>query len=64
MYSTAAPATAASLCPTAAANVPPPVPKIQANWGLNILTGLGEDIPSFSTARPIHDNLSLGTDEF
>lgn len=61
VYSAAAPAV--SLCPTAAANVPPLVLKIQANWGHNILTGLGKDIPHFSIERPNHDSLSLGTDE-
>lgn len=63
VYSAAAPAMAVSLCPTAAANVPPPVLKVQANWGHNILTGLGKDIPHFSAERPNHNSLSLGMDE-
>lgn len=63
VYSTAAQKMPISHCPIAAANGSHCVPKIQSNWGFNTLIGLGKHIPSCTTERQNHDNLSLGLDE-
>lgn len=51
MYSTAAQTMPSPLCPTAAANGPHHVLRIQPNWGFNTLIGLGKHIPSCPIER-------------
>lgn len=63
VYSTAAQTMPISLCPTAAANGPHRVLKIQSNWSFITLIGLGKHNPSCTTERKNHDNLSSGLDE-